>query len=35
MQLEEAYIIEITKLMQYVDSTEDPLIQIARTHKKH
>jgi hypothetical protein len=30
MQLEEAYIIEITKLMEYVDSTEDPLIQIER-----
>jgi hypothetical protein len=26
MQLEEAYIIEITKLMEYVDSTEDALI---------
>jgi hypothetical protein len=31
MQLEEAYIIEITKLMEYGDSTEDPLIQIVRT----
>jgi hypothetical protein len=30
MQLEEAHIIEITKLMEYVDSTEDPLIQIVR-----
>jgi hypothetical protein len=27
MQLEETYIIEITKLMEYVDTTEDPLIQ--------
>jgi hypothetical protein len=26
MQLEKAYIISITKLMEYVDSTEDPLI---------
>jgi hypothetical protein len=33
MHLEEAYIIEITKLMEYVDSTEDPLIQIVRTHQ--
>jgi hypothetical protein len=33
MQLEEAYIIEITKLMEYVNSTEDPLIQIVRTTK--
>lgn len=33
MQLEEAYIIEITKLMEYVDSNEDPLIQIVRTHQ--
>jgi hypothetical protein len=33
MQLEEAYIIEITKLMEYVDSTEDPLRQIFRTHQ--
>jgi hypothetical protein len=31
-QLEEACIIEITKLVVYVDSTEDPLIQIVRTH---
>jgi iron-sulfur cluster repair protein YtfE (RIC family) len=35
MQLEEAYIIEITKLMEYVDSTEDPLIQIVRTHQNN
>lgn len=33
MQLEEAYIIEITKLMEYVDSNEDPLIQIVRMHQ--
>jgi repressor of nif and glnA expression len=32
MQLEEAYIIELTKLMEYVESTEDPLIQIVRLH---
>jgi hypothetical protein len=35
MQLEEAYIIEITKLMEYVDSTEDPLIEIVRTHQNN
>jgi hypothetical protein len=35
MQLEEAYIIEITKLMEYVDSTEDPLIQIFRKHQNN
>lgn len=33
MHLEEAYILEVTKLMEYVDSKEDPLIQIIRTHK--
>jgi hypothetical protein len=35
MQLEEAYIIEITKLMEYVESTEDPIIQIIRTHQNN
>jgi hypothetical protein len=35
MQLEEAYVIEITKLIKYVDSTEDPLIQIFRTHQNN
>ena len=33
MQLEEAYAIDITKLVEYVDSKEDPLIQIVRTHQ--
>ena len=33
MQLEEAYAAEITKLVEYVDSKEDPLIEIFRTHK--
>jgi hypothetical protein len=33
MQLEGASIIEITKLMENVDSTEDPLIQIVRMHQ--
>jgi riboflavin synthase len=32
MQLEEAYVVEITKLMEYVDSKEELLIQIVRTH---
>jgi riboflavin synthase len=32
MQLETAYVVEITKLMEYVDRKEDPLIQIVRTH---
>jgi iron-sulfur cluster repair protein YtfE (RIC family) len=35
MQLEEAYIKEFKKLMEYVDSTEDPLIQIVRTHQNN
>jgi repressor of nif and glnA expression len=35
MQLEDAYIIEIIKLMDYVDSTEDPLVQIIRTHQNN
>ena len=37
MQLEEAYIIEITKLMEYVlvDSSEDPLLQMVRTHQNN
>jgi hypothetical protein len=34
-QLEEAYILEITKLMEYVASTEDPLIPIVRTHQNN
>jgi len=33
MQLEEAYAAEITKLVEYVYSKEDPLIQIVRTHQ--
>ena len=35
MQLEEAYVTDITKLMEYVDSTEDPLIQVVRMHKNN
>ena len=33
MQLEEAYTVEITKSVEYADSKQYPLIQIARTHK--
>jgi hypothetical protein len=33
MQLEEHYVVEITKLMEYVDSKEDPLIQMFKTHQ--
>jgi hypothetical protein len=33
MQLEEANAVEITKLVEYVGSKEDPLIQIVRTHQ--
>jgi hypothetical protein len=35
MQLEGASVLEITKLMEYVDSSEDPLIQIVRTHQSN
>ena len=31
MQLEAAHVVEITKLMEYVDRKEDPLIQVVRT----
>ena len=33
MQLEAAYAVEITKLAEYVDRKEDPLIQVVRTHQ--
>jgi len=33
MQLEEANAVNITKLVEYVDRKEDPLIQIARIHQ--
>jgi hypothetical protein len=33
MHLEEAYVSEVMKLMEYVYSKEDPLIQIIRTHQ--
>jgi len=33
MQLETAHPVEITKLVEYVDRKEDPLIQVVRTHQ--
>ena len=33
MQLEAAHAVEITKLFEYVDRKEDPLIQVVRTHQ--
>ena len=33
MQLEAAHAVEITKLMEYIDRKEDPLIQVVRTHQ--
>jgi len=33
MQLEAAHAVEITKLVEYVDRKEDPLIQVVRTHQ--
>jgi len=35
IQLEEAYRVEITKLVEYVDREEDPLIQTVRTHQRN
>jgi hypothetical protein len=35
MQLQEVYIIEITKVTECVDSTEDSLIQVVRTHQNN
>ena len=32
MQLEEAYTVEITKLVEYVDIKENPLMHTVRTH---
>jgi hypothetical protein len=32
MHLEEAYLAEVTKLVEYVDSKEDPLMQIITKH---
>ena len=33
MQLEAAHAVEITKLAEYVDRKEDPLIQVVGTHQ--
>ena len=33
MQLEAANAVEITKLVEYVERKEDPLIQVVRTHQ--
>ena len=33
MQVEAAHAVEITKLVEYVDRKEDPLIQVVRTHQ--
>jgi len=33
MQLEAAHAVEITKLVEYIDRKEDPLIHIVRTHQ--
>jgi hypothetical protein len=35
MQLETAHAAEITKLVEYVDRKEDPLIQIVSTHQSN
>ena len=35
MQLEAAYAVDITKLVEYVDRKEDPLIQVVRTHQRN
>jgi hypothetical protein len=33
MQLEATHAVEITKLVEYVDRKEDPLIQVVGTHQ--
>jgi len=33
MQFETAHAVEITKLVDYVDRKEDPIIQVIRTHQ--
>ena len=33
MQLEAAHAVQITKLVEYIDRKEDPLIQVVRTHQ--
>jgi hypothetical protein len=33
MQLEAAHAVEVTKLVEYVDGKEGPLIQVVRKHQ--
>jgi hypothetical protein len=33
MQIEAAHVVEITKLVEYVDRREDPLVHVVRTHQ--
>jgi hypothetical protein len=35
MQLEAAHAVEITKVMEYVDRKEDPVIQVVRSHQHY
>jgi hypothetical protein len=35
MHVEGAHTAEVMKLIEYVESKEDPLIQIVRTHQRH
>jgi hypothetical protein len=35
MQLEAAHAVETTKLVEYVERKEDPLIQVVRTHQRN
>jgi len=35
MQLEAAHAVEISKLVEYVERKEDPLIQVVRTHQNN
>ena len=35
MQLEAAHAVEITKVVEYVDRKEDPLIRVVRTHQQN
>ena len=35
IQLEEGYAVEVTKLVEYTDSKEGPLIQIVRPHQRN
>jgi hypothetical protein len=35
MQIKRAYVAEVMILMEYVESKEDPLIKMVRTHQHH